>query len=175
MSWNGIRASRFAGARCSPLSCGGVRCFTVRSATAGRSAISRWQCWPTVIERVHMAMLLRGWSDDVVLLTGGSGGLAAGQLARLSVAGIAVDDREVMALTSVQGEPSGQGQLSAVVFADGSRLPRRGLLVAVTLHQLCGLATQLGVAFDTAGPVSEQAVEVDALFRTSGLPTWRNS
>jgi len=114
-----------------------------------------------------MAMLLRGWSDDVVLLTGGSGGLAAGQLARLSVAGIAVDDREVMALTSVQGEPSGQGQLSAVVFADGSRLPRRGLLVAVTLHQLCGLATQLGVAFDTAGPVSEQAVEVDALFRTS--------
>ena len=40
---------------------------------------------------VHMAILMRGWSDDVVLLTGGSGCLAAGQLAQLSAAGIAVD------------------------------------------------------------------------------------
>ncbi|MGZ8801451.1 MAG: NAD(P)/FAD-dependent oxidoreductase [Mycobacterium sp.] len=110
---------------------------------------------------VHMARLLRGWSDDVVLLTGGTGGLDAGQQARLSTAGITVDDREVAELASEHGE------LSAVVFADGSRLPRRGLLVATTLHQRTGLAAQLGVAFVAAGPVSADAVEVDALSRTS--------
>jgi thioredoxin reductase len=110
---------------------------------------------------VHMAMLLRGWSDDVVLLTGGSGTLEAGQLARLNAAGIVVDDRQVRELSSKQGE------LDAVVFADGSRLPRRGLLVATTLHQRCGLAAQLGVTFVAGGPVSEDAIEVDALYRTS--------
>jgi hypothetical protein len=98
---------------------------------------------------VHMAILMRGWSDDVVLLTGGSGCLAAGQLAQLSAAGIAVDGRQVVALSaahgesSAQGGSSGQGQLSAVVFADGSRLSRQGLLVAVTLRQRCGLLTPI--------------------------------
>lgn len=110
---------------------------------------------------VHMASLLHGWSDDVVLLTGGAGGMDADQLARLSAAGIVVDDREVAELVSAQGE------LSAVVFTDGSRLPRRGLLVTTTLHQRTGLAAQLGVKFVAAGPVSEEAIEVDGLYRTS--------
>lgn len=110
---------------------------------------------------MHMARLLRGWSDDVVLLTGGTGGLDDDQLVRLGTAGIVVDDREVTQLASVEGE------LEAVVFADGSRLPRRGLLVATTLHQRTGLAARLGVTFVAAGPVSAEAVEVDALFRTS--------
>lgn len=109
----------------------------------------------------HLAMLLRGWSDDVVLLTGGTGGLEPDRLARLSAAGITVDDREVLELSSARGE------LSAVLFADGSRLPRRGLLVSVTMHQRTTLAAELGVAFAAPGPVSAAAVEVDALHRTS--------
>ncbi|MGB0963453.1 MAG: NAD(P)/FAD-dependent oxidoreductase, partial [Mycobacterium sp.] len=112
-------------------------------------------------QAVHMASLLCAWSNDVVLLTGGAGALEAEQLARLSAAGIAVDDREIARLESEQGE------LSAVVFADGSRLPRRGLLVATTLHQRTDLATRLGVRLTSVGPVSEDAVEVDALSRTS--------
>lgn len=107
-----------------------------------------------------MARLLRGWSDDVVLLTGG-GSLDAAQRAQLHSAGVRVDDRDVANLDSDDGE------LSAVVFAEGSRLPRRGLLVATTLHQRTGLASQLGVKFVAAGPVSMEAVEVDALSRTS--------
>ncbi len=110
---------------------------------------------------VHMATLLRRWSDDVVLLTGGTGGLEAGQLAQLSAANISVDDRQVSELSSAQGE------LTAVVFADGSRLPRRGLLVVSTLHQRCNLAAQLGVKFVAAGPVSAEAIEVDSRSRTS--------
>lgn len=110
---------------------------------------------------VHMASLLRGWSDDVVLLTSGVGGLDADQLGHLARAGIAVDDREVMELDSAEGE------LSAVVFADGSRLARRGLLVAATLHQRTSLAAELGVTFAAPGPVSVQAVEIDAMYQTS--------
>lgn len=110
---------------------------------------------------VHMAMLLRGWSDDVVLLTGGSGALEPDPLARLSAAGVVVDGRDIAELTSEQGE------LSAVVFADGSRLPRRGILVAAPLHQRSRLASQLGVTFVAPGPVSAEAVEVDELYRTS--------
>ncbi|GJF09315.1 hypothetical protein NGTWS0302_23490 [Mycolicibacterium cyprinidarum] len=110
---------------------------------------------------VHMATLLRRWSDDVVLLTGGTGGLEAGQLAQLGAANISVDDRQVSELSSAQGE------LTAVVFADGSRLPRRGLLVVSTLHQRCNLAAQLGVKFVAAGPVSAEAIEVDSRSRTS--------
>ncbi len=110
---------------------------------------------------VHMATLMRGWSDDVVLLTGGSGGLDAEHRAGLSGAGVTVDDRQVAGLASERGE------LTAVVFADGSRLPRRGLLVPTTLHQRTDLAAQLGVKFAAAGPVSVDAIEVDAMSRTS--------
>ncbi|AFM17996.1 thioredoxin reductase [Mycolicibacterium chubuense NBB4] len=110
---------------------------------------------------VHMALLLSGWSDDVVVLTDGPAEFAAGDRGRLTAAGIAVDERAVTALESSDGE------LDAVVFADGSRCPRRGLLVAATLRQRSGLAAQLGVQFVAAGPVSPEAVEVDAMYRTS--------
>ncbi|WP_137144520.1 NAD(P)/FAD-dependent oxidoreductase [Mycolicibacterium sp. CR10] len=109
---------------------------------------------------VHMAKLLHGWSDDVVLLTGG-GDLDVAQRACLSAGQVPVDDREVTGLESEDGE------LTAVVFADGSRLPRRGLLVSTTLHQRTDLAAQFGVNFVAPGPVSAEAVEIDTFYRTS--------
>ena len=108
-----------------------------------------------------MARLLRGWSDDVVVLTNGTGELTADTRACLDKGKVPVDERPIAQLDSADGE------LEAVVFADGSRLPRRGLLVATTLHQRTGLAAQLGVTFVAAGPVSVEAVEVDVLSRTS--------
>ncbi len=115
---------------------------------------------------VHMATLLRGWSDDVVLLTGGPSDLRAEQRARLAAAGIAVDERAVAELAWAEDELGG-AELEAVVFADGSRCARRGLLVASTLRQRSGLAAQLGVKFAAAGPVSLEAVEIDPMYRTS--------
>lgn len=110
---------------------------------------------------VHMATLLRGWSDDVVLLTGGPAGLSDNDRARLDVAGIPVDERTVRELDSAAGE------LHAVVFDDGARLPRGALLVAAELRQRSGLAAQLGVKLVATGPVSPEAVDVDPLYRTS--------
>ena len=108
-----------------------------------------------------MATLLRGWSDDVMVLTGGPADLSDGDRARLDVAGIPVDERKVRELDSAAGE------LSAVVFDDGARLPRSALLVAAELRQRSGLAAQLGVKLVATGPVSPEAVDIDPLYRTS--------
>jgi thioredoxin reductase len=110
---------------------------------------------------VHASLLLRGWSDDVVLLTDGAADLDDDDRARLATAGIAVDERPVAELAASNGE------LAAVVFSDGTRLKRSGLLVATTLHQRSRLAEQLGVAYGEPTPVAEAPVEVDGLCRTS--------
>ncbi|CAN5751475.1 hypothetical protein BH09ACT7_BH09ACT7_32090 [soil metagenome] len=110
---------------------------------------------------VHSALLLRGWSDDVILLTNGAADVDADNLARLAAAGVAVDDRVVAELLSVDGE------LAAVRFADGSELPRRGLLVGTVLHQRSDLAEQLGADTADPGPVSADALRVDPFCRTT--------
>ena len=101
---------------------------------------------------VHMALMLRGWTDDVVILTNGPAGFAAD---------LPTDERQIAEFVSEAGE------LVAVEFADGDRLARRGVLVAATLRQRSDLAAQLGVAMAPPGPVAEDAVAVDAFHRTS--------
>lgn len=110
---------------------------------------------------VHLALLLRCWSDDIVLLADGSADLDDAGRARLAGAGVRVDERPVAALDAADGD------LSAVVFADGSRLPRRGLLVATGMRQRDRLAERLGVDITGPGPVAEDPVGVDPLCRTS--------
>lgn len=110
---------------------------------------------------VHSALLLRLWSDDVVLLTDGPDDLDDAQRDRLTAAGVAIDERAVAELTGADGV------LEAVVFADGSRLPRAGVLVATTLHQRSSLAEQLGAAPGEPTPIAHNPVHVDAFYRTS--------
>jgi thioredoxin reductase len=99
---------------------------------------------------VLKALLLRCWSDDVVLL--GDGFDAAGR-AKLDTAGIRVDERPVVAI---------RGAGATVVFADGEELARDGVLVAAPLRQRSPLAADLGVELDPAG-----TIVVDELGRTS--------
>ncbi|KKW65184.1 NAD(P)/FAD-dependent oxidoreductase [Mycolicibacterium elephantis] len=110
---------------------------------------------------VHSALLLRGWSDDIVVLTDGPADLDGAARAQLSAAGIGVDERRVTELASESGE------LTAIVFSDGTRMPRKGLLVATTLHQRSPLAEQLGVELGGPTPVAVDPVAVDAQHRTS--------
>jgi thioredoxin reductase len=81
--------------------------------------------------------------------------------ARLAAAQVPVNERPVAELAASDGE------LEAVVFSDGSRLARRGLLVATTLHQRSRLAEQLGAGFGEPTPSAENPVGVDALYRTT--------
>ena len=110
---------------------------------------------------VHAALLLRGWSDDIVLLTDGPAGLDDDDRLRLATAGVRIDERPVAELAARDGE------LAAIVFADGSRLERRGLLVATTLHQRSRLAEQLGAGSGDSTPVAVDPVDVDQLWRTT--------
>ena len=110
---------------------------------------------------VHAALLLRGWSDDIVLLTDGPAGLDDDDRLQLATAGVRIDERPVAELAARDGE------LAAIVFADGSRLERRGLLVATTLHQRSRLAEQLGAGSGDSTPVAVDPVDVDQLWRTT--------
>ena len=111
-------------------------------------------------EAVHSALMLRGWSDDVVLLTDGTPRLDADERQRLDAAGVRVDERRIAELIGFDG------QLTAIAFADGSRLDRDGLLVEAPLSQRSGLGEQLG-ATCVQGPLASDSISVDSLYRTT--------
>jgi thioredoxin reductase len=110
---------------------------------------------------IHSALLLRGWTDDLVLLTDGPADLSDDDRDRLAKAGVKIDERPVAELIARDAE------LEAVQFADGGRLERRGLLAATTLHQRSTLAEQLGAEPGEATPFGETPVKVDGLCRTT--------
>jgi thioredoxin reductase len=108
------------------------------------------------LHAAYRALLLRGWSDDVVLLTDGPAELEADERTTLERAGVPVDERPVV---GVRGR---KGALEAVVFADGDELPRDSLLVAAPLRQRSSLAADLGAELTERG-----TVDVDAFGQTT--------
>lgn len=110
---------------------------------------------------LHAGLLLRGWTDDVVLLTDGPAALDAAARERLAAAAVAIDERRVRELVAERGE------LTAIAFADGTTLARRGLLVGAELRQRSDLARQLGAEIGEATPLAADPVAVDAFLRTS--------
>jgi thioredoxin reductase len=94
----------------------------------------------------HRALLLRGWSEDVVLLTDGPSELAPDERAALERAGVPIDERPVAGVR-------GRDTLEAVVFADGGTLARDGLLVPAPLRQRSALAAELGAELTERGTV----------------------
>jgi thioredoxin reductase len=105
---------------------------------------------------LHRSLLLRGWSDDVILLTDGPADLDGHERERLERAGVAIDERPVA------GVRARDGALVAVLFADGGELRRDGLLVPAPLEQRSGLARELGAELTERG-----SVDADAFGRTT--------
>lgn len=110
---------------------------------------------------VHMALMLRGWTDDVVVLANGAAGFDDESVGKLAAGGVRVEERRIAEFLSEAGE------LTSVAFTDGTSLARRGVLVAATLHQRSPLAAQLGAAVAPPGPVAADAVVIDPFHRTS--------
>jgi len=98
-------------------------------------------------QAVFQAVLLTGWSADVVLLTGGPPQFGDEGRASLASAGVRVEERRVERLEAVDG------RLAAVRFADGEALARDGLLVQAPLRQRTALPEQLGLALAERGTV----------------------
>ncbi len=109
----------------------------------------------------HLALLLRNWSDDVVLLTDGPAPLDAADRERLSAAGVRIEERQLAGLVARDGE------LREVAFAEGEPLPRAGLLVHAGLRQRSTLAAQLGATAAEPTPMATDAVTVDGMSRTT--------
>jgi thioredoxin reductase len=110
-------------------------------------------------EGVHAALMLRGWSDDVVLLTDGPAQLDAAQHQLLQTAGVPVDERRIVELIGQSG------RLTEIAFADGLHMQRDGLLVEAPLRQRSSLAEKLGASCASGLHVPE-SIAVDTLFRT---------
>jgi thioredoxin reductase len=65
-------------------------------------------------EAVHAALMLRGWSDDVVLLTDGRSDLSPADVNALRSADVVIDDRRIVEIIDRDGE------LTEIAFADGT-------------------------------------------------------
>jgi thioredoxin reductase len=107
------------------------------------------------------ALLLKAWSDDVTLLTGGPAQLDDAATARLDAAGIAVEERPVAALRGSGSE------LESIEFEDGSELRCAGLMVPAPLRGRTALAEELGAELAEPNPIFTAALSVDAMFRTT--------
>ncbi len=92
--------------------------------------------WVDGPHALHMAVLLRGWSDDVVLFTDAA--LDADARATLAALGVPVYESPVVALESEDGV------LTAVRLADGTAVPRAGLLLGAPQHERSGIPARLG-------------------------------
>ncbi len=109
----------------------------------------------------HLAVLLRQWSDDVVLLSNGPHELTDEQLARVQALGVAVTE------TPVVGLDSADGRLGRVRLADGETLDRDALFFFVGWQLRTDLARTLGCALRDDGSVivdADQVTTVDRVY-----------
>jgi thioredoxin reductase len=109
----------------------------------------------------HLAVLLRQWSDDVVLLSNGPPNLAAEQLARVQAVGVPVIE------TPVAGLESRDGRLRRVRLGDGQTLDRDALFFYVGWRLRNDVARALGCELRDDGSVAvdaNQATSVDRVY-----------
>src|SRR3954468_22584749 len=110
----------------------------------------------------HLAVLLRQWSDDVVLLSNGPHDLAVDQLARVHALGIPIIETPVMALDGDE-----DGRLRRVRLDNGETLDRDALFFYVGWRLRNDVARTLGCQLRDDGSIavdSEQATSVDRVY-----------
>jgi thioredoxin reductase len=101
----------------------------------------------------EMARAMTVWSADLVLCTNGASGLLAEQKRQLSRNGVRLIEDRIERLLGAQG------QLDAILFADGRRLPRRALFFDVPSHAESELPRQLGCRIRRDGSVHSSGYE----------------
>lgn len=105
-------------------------------------------------EMLEFAILLRGWTRDIVAFTDAKFPVDPAALTRVTRAGITVEQRPLARLI---GDPT----LVAAELADGTSIPIAALYMRPPQRQT-PLVTRLGLALDDLG-----YVRVDAMFQTS--------
>jgi thioredoxin reductase len=109
----------------------------------------------------HLAVLLRQWSDDVVLLSNGPHGLTADQLARVQAVGVPI------VASPVVGLDSHEGRLRRIRLGDGQTLDRDALFFSVGWRLRNDIARTLGCELREDGSIAvdaNQATTVDRVY-----------
>ena len=109
----------------------------------------------------HLAVLLRQWSDDVVLLSDGPHDLGGDHLARVQAIGVPVIESPVVGLDSHDG------RLRRVRLGDGQTLDRDALFFYVGWRLRNDLARTLGCELRDDGSIAvdaNQATTVDRVY-----------
>ncbi|MDP9282953.1 MAG: NAD(P)/FAD-dependent oxidoreductase [Chloroflexota bacterium] len=102
---------------------------------------------------VDAALVLRAWSDDVILVTDGKA-LGRRERTRCERHGVAFREEPIRRFV-------GRGRkLARIVFTSGPDLPRDALFFATSQEQRSALAKSLGCDFNAAGSVATQEHEM---------------
>jgi thioredoxin reductase len=110
----------------------------------------------------HLAILLRQWSGDVVLLSNGPHDLAVDQLARVHALGIPIIETPVVAL-----DGDDDGRLRRIHLDNGETLERDALFFYVGWRLRNDIARTLGCRLRDDGAIavdSEQATTIDRVY-----------
>jgi thioredoxin reductase len=121
----------------------------------------RWGYLARQAEAGHLlpfSLMLRGWTRDVVVFTGGAVDVPAEARDRLQAAGVRLETAPVTRLIA------GDGGLESIELADGNAVPCDALFVHPPQRQV-DLVRALGVALDDHG-----YVRVDPVTRETSIP-----
>ena len=95
----------------------------------------------------EFALLLTGWSHDLILCTDGEANLSQEQRQQLKQLKIELHEKKITRLES-KGDI-----LTGIVFNDGTVIPRRGIFIRTEISQTSDLSTQLGCKLPLFGSV----------------------
>jgi thioredoxin reductase len=118
----------------------------------------RWAYLAPNAERLPFALKLRGWTRDVVFLTGGAFEVADAMRAQLAAAGIRLETQPVVRLTAHAS------RLVSIELAGGDSVPCE-VLFAHPPQQQVELVRALGVELD-----DHRFVQVDPMTRETSIP-----
>jgi thioredoxin reductase len=118
----------------------------------------RWAYLAKDADALSFALLLRGWTADIIALTNGAFEVPADVAARFASAGVRIEERPIARLLSA-GD-----RLTAIEFTNGSLL-ERDVLFAHPHQRQVDVVQQLGLALDDHG-----FVKVDETTRETSIP-----
>jgi thioredoxin reductase len=121
-------------------------------------------------ELIDFALLLRGWSGDVTVLTDGKFSVPPEARTRLDGAGVRVEERGIVRLSG------GDEGLERIELADGGSLPLDVLFARPPQRQVA-LVQALGPALDPGGyvQVEEQRTSIPGIYAAGDLATPKQS
>jgi thioredoxin reductase len=105
----------------------------------------------------EMARALTAWTADIAVCSDGNSGLTRRELGLLARNGIALREEPIARLAGRDG------RLEAIVFADGTRLPRQALFFDLPAHPQARLVKRLGCAKTRDGRIRRGRYEATSV------------